>query len=91
MMTVRDVLRKIESLEENLDRIESARRAGFDLNVTVGDIDATRREIERLYSLEIGGVNEKLGAMRACGELRAMVEDIVRSTYVRVFGKDDME
>ena len=86
-MTVRDVMNRIRSLEDNLDRIESARRAGFDLNVTVGDIDATRREIERLYSLEIGNVNEKLGAMRACDELRGMVEDIVRSAYVRVFGE----
>ena len=91
MTTVRDVMNKIRSLEDNLDRIESARRAGFDLNVTVGDIDATRREIERLYSLEIGGVNEKLGAMMACDELRAMVEDIVRSAYVRVFGGDTDE
>lgn len=90
-MTVRDVMNKIRSLEDNLDRIENARRSGFDMDVTVGQIDVTRREIERLYSLEIGGVDEKLGAMRACDELRGMVEDIVRSAYVRVFGGDTDE
>lgn len=29
--------------------------------------------------------------MRACDELRGMVEDIVRSAYVRVFGGDTDE
>lgn len=90
-MTVRDVIREIAKRQEILNRIQAARVQGFDLDVTVGDIYATQREIERLYSLEIGGVDEKLGAMRACDELRGMVEDIVRSAYVRVFGKDDME
>lgn len=88
MMTVRDVVNRIRFMEESLERVENARRAGFDLDVTVGQIDETRREIERLYCLEIGGVNEKLEAMRACDELRGMVEDIVRGAYVRVFGGD---
>lgn len=86
MMTVRDVMNRIEALEENLDRIENARRAGFDLNVKVGDIDATRREINRLYRLEIGSAGEQMEAMRACEELRDMVEDVVRVAYARVFG-----
>jgi len=85
-MTVRDVVNQIHALERNLEMIDAAQRAGFDLNVTVEQIDATRREIERLYALEIGGVNVQLGAMRACDELRGMVEDIVKSAYERVFG-----
>ena len=60
-MTVRDVICEIDKRCEALNRIEAARAQGFDLDVTVESIDATRREIERLYSLEIGGVNEKLG------------------------------
>ena len=85
-MTVRDVANQIHALERNLEMIDAAQRAGFDLNVTVEQIDATRREIERLYALEIGGVNVQLGAMRACDELRGMVEDVVRGAYIRVFG-----
>ena len=90
-MTVRDVVNQIHALEHNLEMIDAAQRAGFDLNVTVEQIDATRREIERLYALEIGGVNVQLGAMRACDELRGMVEDIVKSAYERVFGRIEDE
>lgn len=86
-MTVRDVVNQIHALERNLEMIDAAQRAGFDLNVTVEQIDATKREIERLYALEIGGVNVQLGAMRAFDELRGMVEDIVKSAYERVFGE----
>ena len=89
MMTVRDVMNRIESLEANLDRIENARRAGFDLNVKVGDIDATKREIDRLYRLEIGSAGEQMDVMevmKAFVEVRNMVEDIVRMAYERVFG-----
>ena len=86
-MIVRDVVNQIHALERNLEMIDAAQRAGFDLNVSVEQIDATRREIERLYALEIGGVNVQLGAMRACDELRGRVEDIVKSAYERLFGE----
>ena len=85
-MTVRDVVNMIRRMEDDLERIENARRSGFDLDVTVGQIDATKREVDRLYSLEIVGVGEQLRAMKACDELRAMVEDVVRGAYIRVFG-----
>ena len=52
-MTVRDVIREIDKRREALNRIEAARAQGFDLDVTVGSIDATKREIEELENLKV--------------------------------------
>ena len=52
-MTVLDVIREINKRKETLNKIESARAQGFDLDVTVGSIDATKREIEELENLEV--------------------------------------
>ena len=90
---------KILALEDNLSKIEQARRNGFDLDVTVGQIDATKREIDSLYAMEVS-VPKSVEAMRriavadaacvaASNAVIVSVREAIRKTYEELYKDED--